>query len=143
MQKKAVCGATLDTPGIVAGEVECIEACRVFERNRRLASALDLDETKAELSGEIISPELDYSEILVRFAFNNRRYVLSLEKVLDEFIHGDAKVSHIYFNIKVLLFPRASRQDAESIHHASCLDPLQPCYPNRGSEYRKTFVAVA
>jgi transcriptional repressor NF-X1 len=96
IQKKAVCGATRDKPGVVAGKVDCNEACRVFERNRRLANALDLDEMKTELSGEIISPELDYSENLVKFAFKERRYVLTLEKMLDDFIHGEAKVSVDY-----------------------------------------------
>jgi hypothetical protein len=144
MQKMAVCGATKDIPGTVAGNVECNEACRVFERNRRLANALDMDETKAELSGQIISPELDYSESLVKFAFANRRYVLSLEKMLDEFIHGEAKVLILILTyIIVLLLSRPSWKVSKGFHHAFSINSLRSGDADSRSEYKETIAPFA
>ncbi|KAJ1729411.1 FKBP12-associated protein [Coemansia biformis] len=95
MSSHELCGATAaNARGGVTRRIACNEVCKIAERNRRLALALDLkDRAEAPLSGLI---KATFSDHLLRFARANLAYVRDVEARAAAFV-GDRGRSALNF----------------------------------------------
>lgn len=83
LSRSIKCGrSSLDTTFITV--IECDASCTLYERNRKLAEALDIDVSLTPFENTLIQ----YSEGLVKFAHDNWTWARTTETKLIEFINS-------------------------------------------------------
>ncbi|KAK3604749.1 hypothetical protein CHS0354_017856 [Potamilus streckersoni] len=90
-------------------QLECNEECALVERNRRVASALDIP--NPDLSAKLGNPP--YSDFLKDYARQNQHYVASVEKALSELIQSAKQSKHPNRSHS---FPSGNRDQRRLIH---------------------------
>ena len=83
-QQPVKCGKSSANPNKAPGQLSCRDECAIAKRNARLAEALGITDTKKKM-------DVTYSDDLVSFGRVNSKFLMLVEKTLNDFVTSDKK----------------------------------------------------
>ncbi|CAG8480945.1 11485_t:CDS:10 [Cetraspora pellucida] len=85
LSKEVICNATKETvEEVKCRQLECNNVCAIAERNRKLASALELSERIVD--GPFAKSAPEYEEELLKYFGTNKEWAKNIESTLGDFI---------------------------------------------------------
>ncbi|CAG8536648.1 2181_t:CDS:10 [Acaulospora colombiana] len=115
---QATCNATSENPEEIKGrQLECNESCALVERNRKLASALELGDRINE--GDLIKAIPEYEEDLLQYYSIHKDWAKNIENTLSDFL--------LKSNKPTLNFPPMKSTHRKFIHQLCVHYRLSSC----------------